>query len=63
MDLTGIGAGIATPDQPDPEVQAQHAAAPTTEAGTNAKTIVLSLAGFMVIFYMLHVVERWAVKA
>jgi hypothetical protein len=62
MDLNGIGMGAIAPVQEDTEKQAEHTASPVTEVAESPKTIVLALAGFMIIFYMLHVAERWAVR-
>jgi hypothetical protein len=57
-----VSKGAVAP-QNEPEKQAQHSAAPTAGVGEDAKSVVIALFGFMVFFYMLHVVERWAVKA
>lgn len=51
------------PKVKDPEDQAQHAVAPTAGIKQDATTIVLALIGFMILFYLLHIVERWAKKA
>lgn len=55
--------GAQVPQQDDKEAQAKHAAVPQAGAGQNAKTIILALLGFMIIFYLLHLAERWANKA
>ena len=60
MDLNGIGMGVMPPAQEDQEKQTEHSASPVTSVAESPKTIVLALAGFMIIFYMLHIVERWA---
>ena len=61
LDDLAKGAAIVAP-QAEPEKQAQHSAAPTAGVGEDAKSVVIALFGFMVFFYMLHIVERWAVK-
>lgn len=55
--------GPSVPQDDNKETQAQHATAPQVSAGQEAKTIVLSLLGFMILFYLLHLAERWANKA
>lgn len=61
--LDSLMAGTSIPQQDDPQTQAQHAAVPQASAGQNATTIVLALIGFMILFYLLHIAERWANKA
>ena len=60
--MTGSTAPVV-PQQDNKEAQAKHAAVPQAGAGQNAKTIVLALLGFMVMFYLLHIAERWVNKA
>ena len=63
MFLDDLSSGGMVAPQAEPEKQAQHSAAPTAGVGEDAKSVVIALFGFMVFFYMLHIVERWAVKA
>ena len=58
-----MAGAVTVPQQDDKEAQAKHAAVPQAGAGQDAKTIVLALVGFMILFYLLHLAERWANKA
>lgn len=59
------GSGATTPEpSSDAGDQAEHAASPNHYGfQQNAKTIVLALLGIYGFIYLLHVVERVAVKA
>ncbi len=46
----------------DMHTQVQQAAAPTVEVGTESKTIIMALAAFFVIIFVLHKAEKWARK-
>ena len=55
--------GAQVPQQDNKEAQVKHAAVPQAGAPQNVKTIILALLGFMILFYLLHIAERWANKA
>ena len=58
-----LSGGLDVTPATDQETQAAHAAAPQVSTENTAGTIVLALTGFMVLYYVLHVAERWAEKA
>jgi len=46
----------------DDHTKVQQAAAPAVEIGTDSKTLVLALAAFFIIIFVLHKIEKWARK-